>query len=50
MNAISLNYFLQGGSPLPWINPSNAFSEGVDIDILIPLLSATLLVVKLRAA
>ena len=46
---LSLNYFLQGGSSLPWINPANAFSEGVDIDILIPLLCVTLLVANLRA-
>jgi thiosulfate dehydrogenase [quinone] large subunit len=46
---LSLNYFLQGGSPLPWIDPANAFNEGVDIDILIPLLSASLLVSNLRA-
>jgi thiosulfate dehydrogenase (quinone) large subunit len=46
---LSLNYFLQGGSPLPWIDSANAFNEGVDIDILIPLLSVTLLVANLRA-
>jgi thiosulfate dehydrogenase (quinone) large subunit len=46
---LSLNYFLQGGSPLPWVNPANAFNEGVDIDILLPLLSVTVLVANLRA-
>jgi len=46
---LSLNYFFQGGSPLPWISPGNAFNEGVDIDILIPLISLTLLVANLRA-
>jgi thiosulfate dehydrogenase (quinone) large subunit len=46
---LSLHYFLQGGSALPWINPANAFNEGVDIDILIPLLCVTLLVANLRA-
>jgi thiosulfate dehydrogenase [quinone] large subunit len=47
---LSLNYFLQGGSPLPWPDGANAFNEGVDIDILIPLLAVTLLVANLRAA
>jgi thiosulfate dehydrogenase [quinone] large subunit len=46
---LSLNYFFQGGSPLPWVDPANAFNEGVDIDILIPLLAVTLLVANLRA-
>lgn len=45
---LSLNYFFQGGSPLPVINPSNAFNEGIDIDILIPLLSVTVLIANLR--
>jgi thiosulfate dehydrogenase [quinone] large subunit len=40
---LSLNYFFQGGTTLPWVNTSNAFTEGVDIDILIPLLSLVLL-------
>ncbi len=31
---LCLNFFFQGGSPLPWINPAHAFNEGVDIDIL----------------
>jgi thiosulfate dehydrogenase [quinone] large subunit len=47
---LSLNYFLQGGSTLPWINPGNAFNEGVDIDILIPLVSLGLLFANFRAA
>jgi len=46
---LSLNYFFQGGSPLPWVNAGNAFNEGIDIDILIPLLAVTLLVANLRA-
>lgn len=45
---LSLNYFLQGGSPMPWINPGNAFNEGVDIDILIPLVSIVLLIANVQ--
>ena len=40
---LSLNYFFQGGTTLPWVNTSNAFTQGVDIDILIPLVSVVLL-------
>lgn len=46
---LSLNYFFQGGSPLPWVSSANAFNEGVDIDILIPLVCAALLVANLSA-
>jgi thiosulfate dehydrogenase [quinone] large subunit len=46
---LPLNFFFMSGDPVPWINPANAFNEGVSIDALIPLLSATLLVANLRA-
>ncbi len=46
---LSLNYFLQGGTTLPWINAANAFNEGVDIDVMIPLISVALLVSNARA-
>ena len=39
---LSLNYFFQGGTNVPWINPNGAFTQGVDITILIPLISITL--------
>ncbi len=39
---LSLNYFFQGGTTLPWVNTSNAFTPGVDIDIVIPLVSIVL--------
>lgn len=45
---LSLNYFFQGGTTLPWINTSNAFTQGVDIDIIIPLLSIVLLAAYLE--
>jgi thiosulfate dehydrogenase [quinone] large subunit len=46
---LPLNFFFMSGDPVPWVNPGNAFNEGVSIDALIPLLSATLLVANLRA-
>lgn len=45
---LSLNYFFQGGTPLPWINPSGAFDAGVDLDILIPLISLVLLAANIQ--
>lgn len=44
-----LNFFFMSGSPLPWINPANAFNEGVTVDMLVPLLSAVLLITNLQA-
>ncbi|MBV9279823.1 MAG: hypothetical protein JOZ41_07060 [Chloroflexi bacterium] len=46
---LALNYFFQGGTPLPWINPGNAYNPGVDIDILIPLLCLVLVIANVRA-
>lgn len=46
---LSLNYFLQTGSPLPWVDGANAFREGIGIDILLPAIAVTLLVANLRA-
>jgi hypothetical protein len=46
---LPLNFFFMSGSPLPWINPANAFNEGMTIDMLVPLLSVALLVANLRA-
>jgi thiosulfate dehydrogenase [quinone] large subunit len=46
---LPLNFFFMSGDPVPWINPANAFNEGVTIDALIPLLSAALLVANVRA-
>ncbi len=39
---LELNYFFQGGTPLPWIDPRNAYTPGVDIDIVLPLISLVL--------
>lgn len=44
-----LNYFLMSGDPIPWINPANAFNEGVSIDVLMSLLAVALLVANLNA-
>jgi hypothetical protein len=46
---LPLNFFFMSGDPLPWINPANAFNEGVSIDMLVPLLALALLVANLRA-
>jgi hypothetical protein len=46
---LPLNFFFMSGDPLPWINPANAFNEGVSIDLLIPLLALPLLISNLRA-
>lgn len=39
---LDLNYFFQGGTPLPWINPGSAYTPGVDIDIVLPVISLVL--------
>jgi thiosulfate dehydrogenase [quinone] large subunit len=46
---LPLNFFFMSGDPLPWINPANAFNEGVTIDMLVPFLSVALLIANLRA-
>ena len=45
---LSLNYFFQGGTPLPWVNAGSSLIPGVDIDILIPLLSLTLFAANIQ--
>lgn len=46
---LPLNFFFMNGTSLPWINPANAFNEGVTIDILMPCLAVTLLVANMQA-
>jgi len=45
---LNVNYFLQGGAPLPWINPGNAYNPGVDIDALLPLIALALVAANVR--
>lgn len=45
---LSLNYFFQGNCPIPWINTSNSFVPGVNINILVALISLVLLAANLR--
>jgi len=46
--ALSLNYFFQGNCPIPWINTGNSFVPGVNINILVALISLVLLVTNLH--
>lgn len=46
---LSLNYFFQQNTPLPWIDGAQAFSPGMSIDMMIALLSVPLLAANLRA-
>ena len=46
---LSLNYFFQGGTYLPWVNAGNALNPGVDIDIMSSAVSAVLLGANLSA-
>ncbi|MBV9280981.1 MAG: hypothetical protein JOZ41_12945 [Chloroflexi bacterium] len=46
---LSLNYFFQGGTPLPWIDAGNALNPGVDINVLTALVSVVLLGANLSA-
>ncbi len=40
---LALNYFFQGATALPWIDPAQAYHPAVDIGILVPLVSMALL-------
>jgi thiosulfate dehydrogenase (quinone) large subunit len=40
---LSLNYFFQAGSAVPWINPGNGLAPGVDTNRLVALVSAVVL-------
>lgn len=46
---LSLNYFFQGGTYLPWINSGNALNPGVDINIMVAAISTVLLGANLNA-
>ncbi len=46
---MSLTYFFEGATALPWITTTLAYSPSVDIDILVPLLSLILLVANVHA-
>lgn len=46
---LSLNYFFQGGTYLPWINSGNALNPGVDINIMTAVVSSVLLGANLSA-
>ncbi len=41
---MNVNFHLANGSPHPWLIPASGFDEGVDLDSLLPLLQAVLLV------
>ena len=41
--ALNLNDYLMAGYGPPWINPANAYAEGIRIDAVLPLLSVVLL-------
>jgi hypothetical protein len=47
--SLSLNYFFQGGIYLPWINSGNALNPGVDINIMVALVSVVLVGANLSA-
>jgi uncharacterized membrane protein YphA (DoxX/SURF4 family) len=40
---LSVNYFFQAGTAMPWINPGNALAPGVDPNSLVALVSAVVL-------
>lgn len=46
---LELNYFFQGGTPLPWIDPGSAYMPGVDIDIILPVISLVLAAANIDA-
>jgi uncharacterized membrane protein YphA (DoxX/SURF4 family) len=46
---LALNYFLQAGSPLPGVNPSSSLIPGLDVNLVIALLSLALLAANLQA-
>ncbi|HEX8917908.1 MAG TPA: hypothetical protein VF898_05370 [Chloroflexota bacterium] len=41
---LALNYFVQGNTLIPWINPANAFVPGVDINSFVAVISLVLFV------
>jgi hypothetical protein len=43
--AMNLNYHIAGGLPNPWQLPASVFDEGVDINTVLALINATILVV-----
>lgn len=45
---MNLNFHLANGSPHPWLIPADGFDEGVDLDSLLPLIEAVLLVVSVK--
>jgi thiosulfate dehydrogenase [quinone] large subunit len=46
--ALEMNYYLLGNGGLPWIDPANATTEGIDIDVMLPLISLVLFVANLH--
>jgi hypothetical protein len=45
---LSLNYFFQGNCPLPWVDPRNSLGPGVNINILVAVISLVLLAPNVR--
>lgn len=45
---MTVNYWFMSGNTLPWLNAGNPFNEGIDIDGLLTLVSAALLITHLR--
>ena len=50
VGAIAMNvaFHLANGAPHPWLIPKEGFDEGVDLDSLMPLVEAVLVVVNVR--
>lgn len=44
---MTANYYVMSGATLPWLDPSNAFNEGLSIDGLLTLVAAGLVVIHL---
>ena len=46
---MNLNYHIANGASNPWQLPTEVFDEGVDINTVLALIDATILVVMVRA-
>lgn len=44
---MTANYYVMSGATLPWLDPANAFNEGLSIDGLLTLVAAGLVVIHL---
>lgn len=44
---MAANYYVMSGATLPWLDPANAFNEGLSIDGLLTLVAAGLVVIHL---